>query len=118
MGGRLSERLAGRLSSWIVQLLFNGPTIGLLGYLCVVTLLGFFLGEVQSADYFRQAGIALGTVWLASFVLLQAIVSLAARGMLRRRLARELADAAAGALVGDLRQQLAALEALTERRTP
>ncbi|NLG28403.1 MAG: hypothetical protein GX557_10860, partial [Chloroflexi bacterium] len=112
------ERLAARLSSWLVQLLFNAPTMGLLGYLCVETLWGFFVGEVQTGDYFRQAGIALATVWLASFILLQAIVSLAARGMLRRRLARELADAAAGTLVGELRQQLAALEALRERRTP
>ena len=75
-------------------------------------LLGFFQGAVQTADYFRQAGIALATVWLASFVLLQAIVSLAARGVLRRRLARLLADAAAATLVGELREQLAALEIL------
>jgi len=106
------ERLAARLSSWLVQLLFNGPTMGLLGYLCVDALLGFFRGAVQTGDYFRQAGIALATVWLASFVLLQAIVSLAARGMLRRRLARLLADAAASTLVGELRAQLAALEGL------
>lgn len=106
------ERLAGRLSSWLMQLLFNGPTMGLLGYLCIDALLGFFQGAVQTADYFRQAGIALATVWLACFVLLQAIVSLAARGMLRRRLARLLADAAASTLVGELREQLAALEGL------
>jgi len=99
-------QLARGLSSWPLQLLWNGPTLGLVGWVGVETVWRFFNGTFLPADYFRHALIAILAVWLLSFVLLQIVVSLTLRGPLRRRVARRLGETtieSVGALQGQLR---------------
>ena len=104
-------RLARGLSTWLVQLLWNGPTLGLVGWVGVETVRRFFSGSYLPADYFRHALIAILIVWLLSFILLQIVISLALRGPLQRRVAQRLREAAV-ASIGVLQDQLRALREL------
>ena len=104
-------RLSRILSSWPLQFLLSAPTLGLIVWTCAQTVLGFFTQHYLPPDYFRHAAIATLTVWVVSFVLLQAIVVLALRRSLRSGVARALADSSAGVLLGPLQEQLRALQA-------
>lgn len=103
------ERSARRLSSVIVQVLFNAPPLALLGWIGYETVLGFISGSYLSGEYFENAGMALLAVWAFCFVLLQIVISLAVRLGLQRRAARALADAASWTLAADIQAQLDAL---------
>ena len=102
-------RLARGLSSWPLQILWNAPTLGMVGWVAYQTIGGFFAGEYLPADYFRHAAIATLTLWLLSFVLLQVLISWTLRGPLLRRVARGLREATADG-TGVLREQLVVLE--------
>ena len=104
-------QLARGLSFWLVQLLWNGPTLGLVGWMGAETIRRFFSGQYLPTDYFRHALIAILIVWLLSFILLQVAISLALRGPLRRQVTRRLRKAAT-ASAGALQDQLQALREL------
>jgi hypothetical protein len=104
-------KLANVLSSWPLQLFFNASTLGMVGWVCVQTVSGFFQRDYLPADYFRHAAIATATVWLTSFILLQLIISLALRSSMRRAIARVLAGDA-GEVGVPLSEEFAAMEAL------
>lgn len=106
------DRLAARLAAGGLQALLNLPAVGLAGWVGAETVLSFFQRAVLSADYFRQAGIAILAVWLAAFLLLQGIVSLSLRHALRRGLADDLTEAATAGLLAEWRAELAAVAAL------
>jgi energy-coupling factor transporter ATP-binding protein EcfA2 len=120
---RCSEVLESQIARWTdylvvwpVQLLFNLPVLGLLGWIGYETV-GGFLGLTDtggarylSADYFRHAGIALAVVWLLSFVLLQLVCSLSIRAGLRRALAHACTEALARVLLADMPEQLRRLD--------
>ncbi len=100
---------AGRLAHPLLQLVLNAPVLALLGWVGYQTVAAFATARYLSGSYFQNAGIALLAVWLAAFVVLQVIVSLAVRLGLRRRAARELAGAATWRLAADLAAQIDAL---------
>ena len=106
------RRLATGLSNGALQFALNAPTLGLLGWVAYQTLWGFYQQRFLPPDYFRHAGIALLAVWLLSFVGMQVLCSLLLRGPLRRRLAQGYAETFSEALIGPVRGQLQALEAM------
>ncbi len=104
------ERVADVLSFWLVQLLFNAPTLGMVGWAGIQIVGGFFQQQYLPGDYFRHAAIATVIVWLASFIVLQIAISLVLRGSLKRALGRILADAAR--TQAPLHEQFAAIASL------
>jgi len=72
------ERVSRKLSGFILQVLFNIPTIGILGYCGWLTLSNFFSGTYLAGDFFLHAVWAIGTVMLLSFFILQIVIRLAA----------------------------------------
>jgi hypothetical protein len=68
---RQIERLSARLSGFIIQLFFNLPAIGILGYCGWLTLQSFFTGSYLSRDFFMHAFWAIGLVLFLSFFILQ-----------------------------------------------
>jgi energy-coupling factor transporter ATP-binding protein EcfA2 len=72
------ERVTRRLSGLTLQLLFNAPGVGILGYAGWLTLRGFFNGSYLSADFFLHAFFVIGIVLLLSFFLLQICIRLTA----------------------------------------
>ncbi|MGD9054691.1 MAG: 50S ribosome-binding GTPase [Desulfobacterales bacterium] len=65
------QRLTGKLSGLFVQVLFNLPAVGILGYCGWLTLESFFTGEYLSGDFFMHAFWAIGLVLFLSFFILQ-----------------------------------------------
>ncbi|UCF93016.1 MAG: 50S ribosome-binding GTPase [Desulfobacterales bacterium] len=96
------ERMAGRLSGAILQLLFNIPGISIMGYTGWLTLTTFFRGHYLSADFFLHAFLALSIVLLLSFFILQGWVRWAAG-----------ADRITGRAFGELRNQVEHLDSLS-----
>ena len=109
--GEHLARLAERLSAWPLQVLLNAPVAGMIGWVMVDTIAGFFARRYLPADYFRHAAIAALVVWLASLAVLQVIVAVALRRTLSRRAAGLLAEDAAGSRLLSLRRQLEMLDA-------
>jgi len=72
------QRLTAKLSGLFVQLLFNLPAIGILGYCGWLTLESFFSGEYLSGDFFMHAFWAIGLVLFLSFFILQLCIRAAA----------------------------------------
>lgn len=72
------QRLTAKLSGLFVQLLFNLPAIGILGYCGWLTLESFFTGEYLSGDFFMHAFWAIGLVLFLSFFILQLCIRAAA----------------------------------------
>jgi hypothetical protein len=65
------ERLTGKLSNLLLQILFNLPAVGILGYCGWLTLQTFFTGRYLSGDFFMHAFWAIGLILFLSFFLLQ-----------------------------------------------
>jgi energy-coupling factor transporter ATP-binding protein EcfA2 len=72
------ERLTGKLSSLLLQILFNIPAIGILGYCGWLTLQTFFSGSYLSGDFFMHAFWAIGIILFLSFFILQLCIRAAA----------------------------------------
>ena len=72
------QRLTAKLSGLFVQLLFNLPAFGILGYCGWLTLESFFVGEYLSGDFFMHAFWAIGLVLFLSFFILQLCIRAAA----------------------------------------
>ena len=104
-------QLARILSAWPIQLLWNAPVLGMIGWVGFETVTSFFTRHYLPGEYFRHALIAAATIWLLSFVLLQVVVSLSLKGPLRRRVQRGLETTASEGM-SVLQEQLGGLEAL------
>ncbi len=65
------ERLTGKLSNLLLQILFNLPAVGILGYCGWLILQTFFTGRYLSGDFFMHAFWAIGLILFLSFFLLQ-----------------------------------------------
>ena len=72
------QRLTAKLSGLFVQVLFNLPAVGILGYCGWLTLQSFFTGEYLSGDFFMHAFWAIGLVLFLSFFILQLCIRAAA----------------------------------------
>jgi hypothetical protein len=72
------DRATKRLSGILVQLIFNGPAIAVIGYAGWLTGKNFFLGNYLSGDFFLHAFLTVAAVLLLSFFLLQGCVRLGA----------------------------------------
>ena len=72
------EDLTGTLSGLLLQILFNIPAVGILGYCGWLTLRNFFTGSYLSGDFFMHALWAIGLILFLSFFILQLFVRAAA----------------------------------------
>ncbi len=72
------QRLTAKLSGLFVQVFFNLPALGILGYCGWLTLESFFSGEYLSGDFFMHAFWAIGLVLFLSFFILQLCIRAAA----------------------------------------
>jgi len=72
------ERLTAKLSGLILQILFNLPAVGFLGYCGWLTLQTFFSGSYLSGDFFMHAFWAIGLILFLSFFILQLCIRAAA----------------------------------------
>jgi hypothetical protein len=72
------ERLTGKLSGLLLQILFNIPAIGILGYCGWLTLQTFFSGSYLPGDFFMHAFWAVGIILFLSFFILQLCIRAAA----------------------------------------
>ena len=68
------ERVVRRLSGFFLQLVFNAPAVGILGYIGYVTVVNFFERNYLSGNFFMHAFWVLAIVLLLSFFLLQVVV--------------------------------------------
>jgi predicted GTPase/uncharacterized protein YjiS (DUF1127 family) len=103
------QNSAGRLSHLFVQLLFNLPSLGLIGYVGWLTAVHFFRRQYLSSDFFLHALLTLAVVLLLSFFILQGLVRLAvSRDRIQRRAFAKLENAGPD-------QVLAAPHALSEQ---
>ena len=65
------ERLTGKLSGILLQIIFNVPAVAILGYCGWLTLKTFFDGSYLPGDFFMHALWAIGIVLFLSFFILQ-----------------------------------------------
>jgi GTPase SAR1 family protein len=72
------ERLTAKLSGLILQILFNLPAVGFLGYCGWLTLQTFFSGSYLSGDFFMHAFWGIGLILFLSFFILQLCIRAAA----------------------------------------
>ncbi|MEW6184867.1 MAG: GTPase [Thermodesulfobacteriota bacterium] len=68
------NRRIGKISSFILQLLFNLPTLVVLGLFTYQSVGGFLRQEIHSSAYFLHAAVSILLVALLSFFLLQILV--------------------------------------------
>ena len=66
-----------RLSGGLLQMLFNLPVLGVLGYAGWLTAVNFFSGSILSSNFFLHAFWTMVLVLFLSFFLLQAVIRLA-----------------------------------------
>lgn len=67
-----------QLSGGLLQLFFNLPVLGVLGYTGWLTVVNFFSGSILSGDFFLHAFWTIVLVLLLSFFLLQGVIRLVA----------------------------------------
>jgi len=72
------ERVSRRLSGILLQIVFNLPAFGILGYSGWITVKGFFGGEYLAGAFFLHALWSIGIILLLSFFIFQACVRLTA----------------------------------------
>ena len=68
------QRSADHLSIFLLQLLFNLPTVGILGYAGWLTAAKFLAGHYLNSDFFMHALLTILFTLLLSFFLLQVII--------------------------------------------
>ncbi len=72
------ERITGKLSGLLLQIIFNIPAIAILGYCGWLVLQTFFSGSYLSGDFFMHALWAIGIILFLSFFILQLCIRAAA----------------------------------------
>ena len=65
------ERITGKLSNLALQIFFNLPAVGILGYCGWLTLESFISGSYLSGDFFMHAFWAIGLILFLSFFIFQ-----------------------------------------------
>ncbi len=112
------DRSARIFSHFLLQLLFNLPGLGVLGYAGWITLRRFFSGAFLSADFFLHAFLALAIVFMLSFFIFQALLRLSAGSeRITRRAFASLKNRVAGMevpAVNPIRTQLERILGLAE----
>lgn len=88
------ERRASAVSGFFLQLIFNLPSLAVMGLFTYQSVTSFLLQETLPTGYFLHAGVSILMVWLLSFVLLQVIVRFAS--------SRNLLNSAFKQLVSDV----------------
>lgn len=68
------EQRASAVSGFVLQLIFNLPTLAVMGLFTYQSVTSFLLQKNLPPGYFLHAGVSVLMVWLLSFVLLQVIV--------------------------------------------
>ena len=71
------ERVSRKLSGFLLQILFNIPAFGILGYTGWLTLHRFFEGSYLTGNFFMHALWSIGIVMILSFFILQICIRLA-----------------------------------------
>ena len=61
------ERLTGKLSGMLLQIIFNIPVVSILGYCGWLTLQTFFEGSYLPSDFFMHAFWAIGIILVLQF---------------------------------------------------
>jgi GTP-binding protein EngB required for normal cell division len=90
------DQKAKSLSHTLLQLVFNLPSVALMGYVGWLTARGFFSRHYLSSDFFLHALLTIVLVLLLSFFLFQGLVRLTAgRGRIQRRAFQAVDGAAA-----------------------
>ena len=72
------ERISGRFSGWLLQILFNLPALPILGYTGWITVRHFLEGSYLAVNFFVHALWTIIIVMLLSFFLFQVCVRLGA----------------------------------------
>ena len=72
------ERISRRLSGILLQIVFNLPVFGILGYSGWITVKGFLWGEYLAGAFFLHAFWSIGIILLLSFFIFQACIRLVA----------------------------------------
>ena len=72
------ERISGKLSGLLLQVIFNLPALAILGYTGWITVQRFLMGSYLAFDFFLHALWTIGIVLLLSFFLFQVCVRLGA----------------------------------------
>lgn len=88
------DRRAGRISGFFLQLLFNLPTLTVMGLFAFRSVKTFLLQETLGSGYFLHAAVSVVMTWILSFVLIQVIVRFAS--------GRNLLDRAFKRLIGEI----------------
>ena len=71
------ERRVTAVSGFLLQLIFNLPTLAVMGLFTYQSVTSFLLQKTLPSGYFLHAGVSILMVWLLSFVLFQVIVRFA-----------------------------------------
>lgn len=112
------ESAAKSLSHFLLQVLFNLPSLALMGYVGWLTVRSFFSGQYLSSDFFLHALLTIVLVLLLSFFLLQALVRLSVgRERIQRRAFEQVEQAVTRqpvSLSGGLAQQLRGVIAMAD----
>ena len=72
------ERVSRKLSGMLLQIVFNLPTFGILGYSGWITVKGFLVGEYLAGSFFLHALWSIVIILLLSFFIFQACIRLVA----------------------------------------
>ncbi|MGB7919638.1 MAG: hypothetical protein WCF40_06235, partial [Desulfobacterales bacterium] len=88
------DQRAASVSGFVLQLIFNLPTLAVMGLFAFQSVKSFLLQSTLPSGYFLHAAVSVIMVWLLSFVLLQIIVRFASgRNLLDRAFRRLIDDA-------------------------
>ncbi len=68
------QRRTTAISGFLLQLIFNLPTLVLMGLFAYQSVTSFLLQKTLLSGYFLHATISIVLVWILSFVLLQIII--------------------------------------------
>jgi GTPase SAR1 family protein len=68
------DRRVAKISSFFLQLIFNLPTLAIMGLFAYQSVKSFFLQQTLTSAYFLHAGVSIVMVVLLSFFLLQILV--------------------------------------------
>ncbi|PIE67404.1 MAG: hypothetical protein CSA23_03920 [Deltaproteobacteria bacterium] len=92
------SRAGRRLSTGLLQLLFNLPVLGVLGYAGWLTAVNFFSGNILSSNFFLHAFWTIVLILFLTFFLFQGLVRLAAG---KEKLVAQVFDRVQKALDGE-----------------
>ena len=86
------EQRAASVSGFFLQLVFNLPTLAVMGLFAFQSVKNFLFQSTLSSGYFLHAAVSVLMVWLLSFVLFQVIVRFVSGRNLLDRTFKRLVD--------------------------